>query len=177
MRPYFISLTILVATAPAFGADAVCTGATEAAKKLITTPAHAYLSRTMGSRPNQTELSEIIYTGGINGAIFVMLKGQWKRSPATPAQMLKQEEENIRDSKSSCRYLRDEVVDGEPARVYQIHSDNDGIIEDATAWISKSRGLPLKQEIDMDVGGGASGKSHTSTRYEYSNIRPPEGVK
>jgi hypothetical protein len=32
--------------------------------------------------------------------------------------------------------------------------------------------LPLRSEIDMDVGG-SMGKSHRSSRYEYSNVQPP----
>lgn len=177
MRIYSICLTILAAAAPAFAADPICTGAFDATRKLMTTPAHGYTSRTSGTRPNQPELSEIIYTGGMNGAVFVKLKGQWRRVPQSPAQMLQDKEEGMRDSRNSCRYSRDEAVNGEPAGVYLVHSDIDGTIEDITIWISKSRGLPLKEEIDMNTGGGAMGKSHTSTRFEYSNVHPPDGVK
>ena len=46
---------------------------------------------------------------------------------------------------------------------------------DAQTWISKSKGLPLKTEEDIDTGGGD--KRHMSIRYEYSNVRPPAGVQ
>ena len=39
--------------------------------------------------------------------------GKWIRSKTTPQDMLKQEQENIRDSKTSCRHVRDELVNGE----------------------------------------------------------------
>ena len=57
-----------------------------------------------------------------NGAIYVLMKGKWIRSRMTPQDMLKQEEENIRDSKSTCRHVRDEVVNGEAAAMYIAHA-------------------------------------------------------
>jgi hypothetical protein len=33
--------------------------------------------------------------------------------------------------------------------------------------------LPLKAINDLDVGGGALGKSHTEIRYEYTNVTAP----
>jgi hypothetical protein len=44
---------------------------------------------------------------------------------------------------------------------------------DTQIWISKSRGLPLKQIYDIDVNGGARCKSHTEIRYEYTNVTAP----
>ena len=177
MRIPSICLIAFLAAAPAFSADATCTTVFAAAKKLLITPAHGYSTKTVAQSPNQPEQSEIIYSGGTSGAIFIKMKGRWIHSRMTAAQMLQQEEENIRDSKTSCRYLRDESVGGEAAAVYSTHSENDGIIGDATIWIGKSRGLPLKEEIDTDVGGGPSGKTHSSEHFDYSNVRPPDGVK
>ena len=42
-------------------------------------------------------------------------------------------------------------------------------------WISKSRGLVLKGNSVMDAGTGE--KSHSSARYDYSNVKPPAGVR
>jgi hypothetical protein len=59
--------------------------------------------------------------------------------------------------------------------VYGTHSErSDGghITSDGQVWISKSRGLPLRDEIDIDSGGPA-GKNHYSGRYEYTNVQPP----
>src|SRR5581483_562556 len=98
MRPYSMFLTILAVASPAFGADAACTVAFDALKKVITTPAHGYSSVTADVRPNQTELSEIIYTGGMNGSIFFKVNGQWKRYPLTPAAMLQQEDQDLRST-------------------------------------------------------------------------------
>jgi hypothetical protein len=43
---------------------------------------------------------------------------------------------------------------------------------DVQVWISKSKGLPLRGELDVDVGGKL-GKSHSSMCYEYGNVEPP----
>ncbi len=43
---------------------------------------------------------------------------------------------------------------------------------DTKTWISKTTGLMLRQDIDVDVGGSL-GTSHRSSRYEYGNVRPP----
>ena len=177
MRISSICLTAFLAAAPAFCADADCTVPLEAGKKVFTTPAHGYSTRTSNPQSGQPQETEVIYTGGISGQIFVKNRGRWVHSTMTPASFLQQREENMRDSKTSCRYLRDESVNGEAAAVYTVHSNNDGIIGDGTVWVAKSRGLPLKEEIDIDTGSGPSGKFHTSTRYEYTNVRPPDAVK
>jgi hypothetical protein len=46
---------------------------------------------------------------------------------------------------------------------------------DALIWISRSSGLTLREEIDMDPGG--LGKSHPSVRTAYSGVAAPAGVK
>ena len=66
--------------------------------------------------------------------------------------------------------VRDEAVSGEPATLYKVHNQTPDGTLDTQIWISKSRGLALKQINDLDVGGGARGKSHTETRYEYTNV-------
>ena len=69
--------------------------------------------------------------------------------------------------------MRDESLHGESAAVFSAHQKNGDFTTDAQIWISKSKGLVLREEEDMDVGGGASGKSHLSIRYEYSNVQAP----
>jgi hypothetical protein len=62
-------------------------------------------------------------------------------------------------------------VNGEAAALYMAHSENDDVKSDAQTWISKSKGLPLRTEEDIDTGGGD--KRHMSIRYEYGNIQAP----
>jgi hypothetical protein len=90
-------------------------------------------------------------------------------------QVKKLEEENIRSSKYTCRYLKDETVNGEPAAVYSTHSEREdfSIKSDGEIWISKSRGVPLRQELEMIESGDKPEVNHHSMRYEYTNVQPP----
>jgi hypothetical protein len=155
---------------PALGADAACQTLFDTRFKLFSVPSHSYTIETLPGGKSQS--SEGIFA---NGAIYVLMKGKWIHSRMTPQDMLKQEEENIRDSKSTCRHVRDEMVNGEAAALYMGHSENDGVKSDAQTWISKSRGLPLKTEEDIDTGDGD--KRHMSIRYEYGNVQVPAGVQ
>jgi hypothetical protein len=85
------------------------------------------------------------------------------------------EEQNIKSSKYTCRYLRDEPVNGEPAAVYSPHSEREDleIKSDGQLWISKSRGLPLRQELEIMESGDKPDVNHHSIRYESTNVRPP----
>jgi hypothetical protein len=155
---------------PVFAADAVCQVLFDAMSKKFTVPSHGYMTEAAPGGKSKT--SEIIYA---NGAIYLNLDGKWMRSKMSQQDMLKQEQENIRDSKTACRYLRDESVNGEAAALYEMHSENDTVKSDGQIWISKSKGLPLRVEADIDTGGGD--KQHMSTRYDYSNVRAPAGVQ
>jgi hypothetical protein len=86
--------------------------------------------------------------------------------------VLEQEKENREHGKATCQFMRNEFIGAEPAMVYSIHSENEGDKEDGQMWISKSTGLLLRSDQDVNVGGVA-GKEHRSARFEYGNIRPP----
>ena len=89
--------------------------------------------------------------------------------------MLKQEEENIRDSKSIVPPCTRRSSERRSRGDVRGSRENDVIKSDAQTWISKSQGLPLKTEEDIDTGDGD--KRHMSIRYEYSNVRPPAGAQ
>ncbi len=151
-----------------------CRPVIDAIMKQIGTPTHMYMTETAAFRGGKPTSSESIYAGG---AIYIQIHGMWRRSPMTVTEMTKQQEENQKNLKAaSCRYLRDETVNGEPAAVYVEHLESEGATSDATSWVSKSRGLPLRLDSDTDVGG-KMGKSHISIRYEYGHVQPPAGVK
>jgi hypothetical protein len=63
-------------------------------------------------------------------------------------------------------------MNGEATAEYTTHTETADMKSDTQVWISKSRGLPLRQDVDTDVGGKL-GKSHVETRYEYDNVQPP----
>jgi hypothetical protein len=170
------ALSLLAATPLA--AQSGCQPVDEAMNKVMTTPTHIYATMTSvpsnGANPptDETTHSETIYVGG---AAYVKVGGKWSRGEVTPEQIMKQEQENRKNSKSTCRYLRDESVNGEAAAVYSTHSERSDvghITSDGQIWISKSSGLPLRDEVHID-SGGAVGKNHYSGRYEYTNVHPP----
>jgi hypothetical protein len=155
-----------------------CQPVDDAMNKVMTTPTHIYTSMSpvpsTGGQPRTDEAthSETIYVGG---SAYVKVGGKWSRSEWTPQRITKQEQENRKQSKSTCRYLRDESVNGETAAVYSTHSERSDVVghitSDGQVWISKSKGLPLRHEMDLDAGDGI--KHHHSTRYEYTNVQPP----
>jgi hypothetical protein len=156
--------------APRLAAEDNCQPTYDAMSKVMTTPTHIYV--TMTAVPNKGDkpiTTETIYAAGSS---YVKVSGKWTRSPITPQQVLKREEENRKNSKTTCRHLKDESVNGETAAIYSTHSETDDTKSDGEIWISKSRGLPLRQEFDIDAGG-PGGKHHHSVRYEYTNVQPP----
>jgi hypothetical protein len=163
----------LLLTGPArLAAQDPCQPTYDAMSKLMSTPTHLYSTySSMPSVPNSADkhTTEIIYIGG---ATYVKVTGKWSRSPMTTQQVMQKEEENRKASETTCKYLRDEVVNGEAAVVYSTHSDRAdmGVKSDGQIWIAKAKGLPVKIEIDISSDGSTH---HHSTRYEYANVQVP----
>jgi hypothetical protein len=163
------TVELLLIGTPGLAAQNNCQPLYDAMSKVITTPTHIYI--TTNAAPNSGGKSRTIETIYAAGSTYVNFNGMWTRGPTTQ-QVVKQEEENHRNSSANCRYLHDESVNGEIAAVYSTHAETSDQKSDGQMWISKTRGLPLRQELDMDTGG-KSGKSHHSVRYEYSDVHPP----
>jgi hypothetical protein len=66
---------------------------------------------------------------------------------------------------TTCSDVRSEATSGEAAEVYrQLHKNGDETY-DTLIWVSKSSGLPLRQEQDADLGGK---KGHEILIFQYS---------
>src|SRR5579872_2708256 len=171
-----LSSALLVALVPCGALTArateTCQTIEEASGKIWSLPVHLYTTETAAYRNKQPKTSESIYTGGANGAIYVLVNGKWTRSRITTSQLKAARDEARKTPKQTCRYVRDETVNGEPAAVYSTHAETEDYKTDINVWISKSRNVPLRSESDMDLGG-SNGKSHTTTRFDYSNVQPP----
>ena len=157
-------MTIALPVRAASGCDAVIA----AAIKVLQVPAHMYMTETAGFNGGKTRNAETIY---LNSVTFVMVNGRWRKSTISPKD-LAEIEKRIGPKTGVCSAVRDEAVSGEPATLYKAHSQTADETVDTQIWISKLRGLPLKQINDIDVGG-ARGKSHTEIRYEYTNVTAP----
>ena len=158
--------TLLSRATTPLAAQGTCQPVFDAMTKVVNTPSHLY---NTSNDAGKTRTMESIYAGG---AIYVKLKDKWTRSPMTPQEMLKQEQLNRQNGKYSCRYLKDEPVNGEAAALYSVHSENTEAKSDSQIWISKSKGVPLRQELDINLAE-SGGKKHYSVRYEFGNVKPP----
>ena len=152
---------LLMGASP-LSAQGDCKVVLDAESKVLNTPTHAYATTNIVGRTTTTEM---IYAAGV---VYVKIDGKW--SPGgTTKDMEQLSQKKPQNSNATCRYLKDELVNGEMAAVYSL---NDKGLVDSQIWISRAKGLPLRQEDDIDLGVG-KGKSHNSTRYEYGNIKPP----
>ena len=155
---------LLMGASP-LSAQGDCKVVLDAESEVLNTPTHAYATTNIVGRTTTTEM---IYAAG---AVYVKIDGKW--SPGGTTKDLEQlTEKNRQNTKVTCRYLKDEPVSGEMAAVYSTHEEPQKGTLDSQIWISKAKGLPLRQEIDIDVGG-SGGKSHNSMRFEYGNVKPP----
>lgn len=138
-------------------------------------PYHGYFSQTRAVSINKPEMLETIHAA--NDALYAEHNGKWRHLAATGQKMQEQLQQNIRSAETySCQYLRSETVNGDAAAVFAGHSETEDSKSDTQTWISASRGLPLRTELDIDLGD-AGGKSHSSMRYDYNDVQPPAGVK
>jgi hypothetical protein len=160
--------TIACTTAVAAN-DNGCQPVFDAMSKMFSTPTHIYMTETAEFHPGKTTAHEVIYAGG---TIYNNMQGKWIRSSMTVQQMMDQERENRKQATYTCRSIGEEMVNGQPASKYASHSETEDVKSDSQIWISRRSGLPLRLELDSDVGGSL-GKSHRSMRYEYSNVQPP----
>jgi len=167
---FVLSLLGMGQVLPAHAADS-CQPVFDALTKVATTPSHSYTTSTSVNGGTPTE-AETIFA---NGQKYIRARGKWMRIPVTSQDVLEQEKEKEEKGKSTCQFLRGESVNGEAAALYAAESENEGIKSTAQTWISKSKGLPLRTEEDLDTGD--KDKQHVSIRYEYNNVHPPAGVQ
>ena len=154
-------------TASMSGADS-CQPVFDALTKVATTPSHSYTISTdvNGGKPTEAE------TIFANGQKYIRARGKWMRIPVTSQDVLEQEKEKEQHGKSTCQLLRSDSVNGEATMLYSIHREYEEVNEDGKMWVSKSTGLLLRVEEDVDNRGNKA-KDHRSTRFEYGNVRPP----
>jgi hypothetical protein len=103
-----------------------------------------------------------------------MVNGKWSLSPISTDELKQLEQRNRKNAKNlSCHYVRDESVNGQSAAVYSAHSESEHGKDDSQIWLSKSAGLILRQETDLDTGR-AGGTIHMSVRYDYRDVQAPK---
>lgn len=134
----------------------------DASTKLYGTPAHVYVTSTISGKSFATEM---IYAGG---TVYIKINDKWMPFGTIKDFEKAQEDakKNAVDTKATCHYVKDEPVNGEMAALYNTHSETPKGVIDLQIWISKSKGLPLRENT-------STGVTVISARYEYGDIKPP----
>lgn len=151
----------------AHAADA-CQPVFDALIKVATTPSHSYTTST-GINGGKTTEAETIFA---NGQKYIRVRGKWMRIPVNSQDVVEQEKEKEQQGKSTCQLIRTESVNGEAAMLYSIHRDYEDVKESGQMWVSRSSGMVLRAEMDIDSPDNKI-KEHRSSRFEYGNIQPP----
>src|ERR1022692_4819085 len=100
----------------------------ESMTKLFDTPTHAYVTMNIGGKP---QTGESIYAGGL---IYAKYDGKWSAGTTTK-EMKEIAEKNRQNNKTTCRYVKDEPVNGEMAAVYSVHDVSPRSASDSTTWV------------------------------------------
>jgi hypothetical protein len=107
----------------------------DAAIKIFDTPTHGYVTMDISGKP---QTLESIYTGGL---VYAKYDGKWS-SGGTTKEMKDLAEKNRQNNKTTCQYLKDELVNGEMAAVYSVHEVSPKFTSDSKTWISKASSTP-----------------------------------
>lgn len=173
LRPLFAAGfgLLLAAASPVIAQSPTsCKPVFDGIDKVLTMPTH--MVRTVPRKDGEPTNDEAIYAGG---AIYQKTgsSGKWEKNAATTAMAAKQEHEGRAKAKTSCRVLKsNDTVGMDPATLYEYKNESKTETSTAQVWISKAKGLILKQEIDVDAGD--HGKVHYSVRYDYDNVQAPK---
>lgn len=137
-----------------------CKTVTDATFKTATTPHHAYSTQTQGTK---TRVSESIL---VNDKNYFQYQGTWRVSPMTVAEVLQLKKQNV-DSATvyTCKSTG--------AGTYHVRTENS--LGKYEGDLTVQNGLVTRVEEDVDIGAVGS-KMHTSTKYDYSNVKAPPGV-
>jgi hypothetical protein len=154
----------------ALAQDPSCRQVFNGIKLQANTPNHQYITISGAEADSHVQTNEMINTGR---ARFIRIDGQWQKSPQSPHEIMKIEEENFKKSKTVCRALREEVIDGTAATVYVEQSQTGPISSVGTIWIANRSGLPLREEVNTDSGTGPAGQRHLEIRIVYSDAQTP----
>ncbi len=157
---------VLAITSAQAADDSGCQPVMDALAKLGETPNRQYMVITSAAGGGGVREAETICVGDI---AYIKVQGKWTAGPMTPKQIARQQQENIRSARVyNCRYDRDQKIDGDMTAVYKAHSENEDGVEDAEIWISKARGLIVREAVESN-----GGETHMSARFVYTNVKPP----
>jgi hypothetical protein len=153
-------------------AESTCKTVFDAIAKQVMTPNHEYMIQTVGADKTKREQREVINTGT---AQYFLVGSEWHTMKETPKETLQRERDNEASSDVTCRYLRDESVEGVSTTVFSERSKTESGESNALIWIAKGIAMPVREQVDMDPGN--PGARHLEVRIVYSNVQAPSGAK
>jgi hypothetical protein len=163
MNRIFLGAGVLVVSAaPAWADD--CTQPTAAMMVSAKTP---YTETVVSSSPDgKTVTSHIVQTATIK---YVERTGGWTALPISSPDLVDSLNRMLKTAKITCKRTGTELVNGQPATVYTVHLENQGVVSDSTLWIS-AQNRELKS--DTTVNG-----KHFGETFDYDDVQPPAGAK
>lgn len=72
-------------------------------------------------RAGKSRSSEAIYTGGVQ---YLMLNGQWQRSPMSHQALVEVTQENLKTHPDTCTLVGDQTVGGQAMTAFKVHNRN-----------------------------------------------------
>lgn len=155
-------LGTVTATAVAAEPGPACAPILKAMAKTLVAD-HATLTQSDGRTSNG------ITAGGVS---YLQIGNVWKLSPLSPRDNQARSDENLRNAKSYvCQSLPDSIIDGVAVTNYRTRTQTEEAVVESKISISKSSGLAI--QVDNDVDAGEGNKSHYTTRYSYTGIHAP----
>src|SRR6202012_918663 len=116
-------LGAMFAATPIRAANPACQPVLDAMLKLYSVPMHLYSTETAGYLGGKVRSSEVIY---VNNATYVQVNGKWRASGMTREQILEiRKSEQEKKAGATCRVVREEPVNGEPAILYSLHQNSE----------------------------------------------------
>ena len=161
-----LPLALLLVNA-AHAASPTCIPFIDAFAKMQKVPVHQYMTEDRGFPKGEIRRSEMI---ALNGHVYIRVNGTWQLSPMTPEDRQKMTADSVNEKNVTCSTTAGEV-NGQAATVYTAHRQDEDTKIETHLWVSKTNGLPLKQETDV------GGRIYSTIRYEYTNVQVPPGVK
>jgi hypothetical protein len=128
--------------------------------QIHTIPTHVYTTTKING---QSFSSEIIYA---NGSMYMKMNGKWSLAGSIKDMEQLENKGPHANSKDTCRYVKDEPVNGQAAAVYSTHSETPKGTIDMQMWVSKPKGLMLREDTN-------SSGAVMSSRYDYDNVKAP----
>ena len=157
-----VVLTASLGSAHAGTEDAICKLVFEATAKGLTTPNHTYMKTSLPNVNNgKPANSEFINTG--KARYRKQDQGTWV-SASSPQDELDLMADNRKENQYTCRFIRDESIDGLATSLYEFRSDT-GLI--TKTWLSKANGLP----VHVIIGTGGMGFEE---RIVYGPVNVPQ---